>query len=83
MKHAQSLPLSSIRLTDGVPQRMQRLVREKVLPYQWEVLHDRVEGAANVQAAIEEAHQIFTVEADEDVPHEKYEEQCLDCKEVK
>ncbi len=46
MKHAQSLPLSSIRLTDGVPQRMQRLVREKVLPYQWEVLHDRVEGAA-------------------------------------
>jgi len=46
MKHAEPLPLSSIRLTDGILQRMQRLVKEKVLTYQWENLNDRVEGAA-------------------------------------
>ncbi len=46
MKHTEPLPLSSIRLTDGILQRMQRLIKEKVLTYQWETLNDRVEGAA-------------------------------------
>ncbi|MDR3050901.1 MAG: glycoside hydrolase family 127 protein [Oscillospiraceae bacterium] len=41
-----SLPLSSIQLTEGLPQRMQRLVKDQVLPYQWDVLHDRVTGVA-------------------------------------
>ncbi len=44
MKPMTSLPLTQIRLTDGLPQRMQRLVKQQVLPYQWEILHDRVEG---------------------------------------
>ena len=46
MKRLNSLPLKDIRLTEGLASRMQRLVRDTVLPYQWEILHDRVEGAA-------------------------------------
>ncbi len=37
-----ALPLHDVRLTDGFLSRMQRLVKEQVLSYQWEVLHDRV-----------------------------------------
>ncbi len=46
MKYLEALPLKCVRLTDGIPQRMQKLVKEKVLSYQWEALHDRVEDAA-------------------------------------
>lgn len=46
MKQLTPLPLSSVHLTEGLASRMQRLVRDAVLPYQWETLHDRVEGAA-------------------------------------
>ncbi len=46
MKRLTPLPLGSIRLTEGLASRMQQLVRDTVLPYQWEILHDRVEGAA-------------------------------------
>ena len=46
MKKLTPLPLGSIRLTEGLASRMQQLVRDTVLPYQWEILHDRVEGAA-------------------------------------
>jgi DUF1680 family protein len=46
MEFFEALPLKSVRLTDGIPQKMQKLVKEKVLTYQWDVLHDRVEGAA-------------------------------------
>ena len=46
MKHAKALPLSSVSLTDGMLQGMQKLVKSKVLSYQWKALHDQVEGAA-------------------------------------
>jgi DUF1680 family protein len=46
MNYFEALPLKCVRLTDGIPQRMQMLVKEKVLTYQWEALHDRVKGAA-------------------------------------
>ncbi len=42
----EALPLSGVRLTDGLLHGMQRLVKERVLPYQWRTLHDEVEGAA-------------------------------------
>ena len=45
MKKLTPLPLDNIRLTEGLASRMQHLVRDTVLPYQWEILHDRVEGA--------------------------------------
>ena len=45
MKHQQPISLGSIRFSDGLISRMQRLVHDTVLPYQWEVLHDRVAGA--------------------------------------
>ncbi len=40
------LPLSGIQMTEGLLRRMQRLVKDQVLPYQWNALHDRVAGAA-------------------------------------
>ncbi len=46
MNYYEALPLKCVRLTDGIPQRMQKLVKEKVLSYQWEALHDRVKDAA-------------------------------------
>ncbi len=46
MMHVKTLPLRSIHVSDGILQEMQKLVKEKVLTYQWEALHDRVEGAA-------------------------------------
>ena len=42
----------------------------------------RVDEAATPEAAIEEAHQLFTVCPDEGDEPEKYDEQCVDCKEV-
>ncbi|MEG1890658.1 MAG: glycoside hydrolase family 127 protein [Clostridia bacterium] len=39
------LPLSSVTVTDLFWSQVQRLVREVVLPFQWEVLNDRVPGA--------------------------------------
>lgn len=46
MNYFEALPLKCVKLTDGILQRMQKLVKEKVLSYQWEALHDRVKGAA-------------------------------------
>ncbi|MCE5342092.1 MAG: glycoside hydrolase family 127 protein [Eubacteriales bacterium] len=46
MKQITPLPLRCVRFTDGLPQRMQQLVKEKVIPYQWDTLHDRVSGVA-------------------------------------
>ncbi len=40
------LPLSAVRLTDALWKRENELVRREVIPYQWEALNDRVEGAA-------------------------------------
>ncbi len=42
MQISPSLPLQDMHFTEGLLQRMQRLVKEQVLPYQWEVLHDRL-----------------------------------------
>lgn len=40
------LDLKQIQVTDAFWHREQELVRTQVLPYQWEALNDRVEGAA-------------------------------------
>ena len=46
MSQINPLSLGNIEITDGMLYQLQTLVREKVLPYQWEALHDRVEEAA-------------------------------------
>ncbi len=40
------LPLRQVRVTDPFWQRETQLVRDAVIPYQWEALNDRVAGAA-------------------------------------
>ncbi|HWT76999.1 MAG TPA: beta-L-arabinofuranosidase domain-containing protein [Mobilitalea sp.] len=40
-----TLKLSSIRITDSLFGSYSRLVAEKIIPYQWEILNDRVEDA--------------------------------------
>ena len=40
------LPLRQVRVTDPFWQRETQLVRDAVIPYQWEALNDRVPGAA-------------------------------------
>ena len=40
------LPLCKIQITDAFWKREHELIRHAVLPYQWEALNDRVEGAA-------------------------------------
>ncbi len=53
------IDLKQVKVTDDFWKRTQELVRSEVLPYQWEALHDRIEGAApswcihNFQAAAE------------------------------
>lgn len=39
-----SPPCGQVRLTGGFWKQYQQLIREKTMPYQWEVLNDRVEG---------------------------------------
>ena len=40
------LDLRAVRVTDGFWRERQETVRREVIPYQWEALNDRVEGAA-------------------------------------
>lgn len=40
------LPLNRVRITDAFWQREMNLVRQVVIPYQWEALNDRIPGAA-------------------------------------
>ena len=40
------LDLSGIRITDEFWKKEIELVRSEVIPYQWEAINDRVEGAA-------------------------------------
>lgn len=44
-KRLESLPLGNIRIRDRFWDRYTGLVTEKILPYQWDILNDRVEGA--------------------------------------
>lgn len=48
MKEQRSTPISlrNIQITDAFWKRELELVRKEVIPYQWEALNDRVEGAA-------------------------------------
>ena len=39
------LPLSQVRITDSFWQREIDLVRDTVIPYQWDALNDRIPGA--------------------------------------
>ena len=54
---AAPLPGADYRVTDGFASRLRALALDKVIPYQWEALNDRVEGAersgcvANFRAA--------------------------------
>jgi len=41
----QSLPLSAIKINDSYWDRYIKLIPQKVIPYQWEVLNDRQDGA--------------------------------------
>ncbi|SDX31642.1 hypothetical protein SAMN05518855_101214 [Paenibacillus sp. CF384] len=45
MNRSRPLPLSSVRIQDSFWSEYIRLVREVVVPYQWEALNDRVPGA--------------------------------------
>ena len=46
MKHTPKTPsLKGIRITDALFGRYARMVAEQLIPYQWEALNDRVEGA--------------------------------------
>lgn len=40
------LSLTAVKITDGFWKNEMELVRKEVIPYQWEALNDRVEGAA-------------------------------------
>ena len=40
------LNLKNVKITDGFWHAAQETVRREVIPYQWEALNDRVEGAA-------------------------------------
>ena len=44
-KFTHPLPLKSVRVSDGFWGGYQRLVLDRVIPYQWEALNDRVPGA--------------------------------------
>lgn len=58
-------PLAEVRLGAGVLGERARLVRDVVLPYQWEALNDRIPGAersgcmANLRIAAGEAQGTF------------------------
>lgn len=43
--HTKPAKLNEIQITDGFWSYYQKLLREVVLPYQWDALHDNVEGA--------------------------------------
>ncbi len=45
MNYPSALPLGQVRFTRGFLAERARLVREVVIPYQWEALNDRVAGA--------------------------------------
>lgn len=45
-RFSRPVDLKQIQITDEFWQREQELVRTEVIPYQWEALNDRVEGAA-------------------------------------
>lgn len=40
------LPVSAVQVDDPFWGRVMELVRTKVIPYQWEALNDRIEGAS-------------------------------------
>jgi DUF1680 family protein len=45
MSHPTSLPLAKVRLDEGFLAERARLVRDTVIPWQWEALNDRIPGA--------------------------------------
>lgn len=46
MQHSRPLPLRDIRIIDPFWAREMKLVREAVIPYQWDALNDRIPDAA-------------------------------------
>lgn len=49
-RHSKALPLSTVNVRDAFWSRYVGLVHEKVIPYQWEALNDRVPGAEKSHA---------------------------------
>ena len=45
-KFTQNVPMEQVRVTDSFWSSFMETVRTKLIPYQWEALNDRVEGAA-------------------------------------
>ena len=45
-RFTKAMALKDIQITDGFFQKLMETVRTEVIPYQWEALNDRVEGAA-------------------------------------
>ena len=45
MKENRPLDLRAVQISDGFWKREMELVRQELIPYQWEALNDRVEGA--------------------------------------
>ena len=46
MINAKTLPMCAVRVTDRFWNREMDLVRDAVIPYQWDALNDRIPGAA-------------------------------------
>ena len=46
MLYSRPMSLREIQITDDFWKEEMELVRKEVIPYQWEALNDRVEGAA-------------------------------------
>ena len=44
-RESKPLALGAIQITDGIWKRERALVRREIIPYQWNALNDRVEGA--------------------------------------
>lgn len=40
-----SLPLKDIKINDNFWTKYTKLVKDVIIPYQWDILNDRVEGA--------------------------------------
>ena len=70
-KFSKPVDLNRITITDGFWMGKQELVRTEVIPYQWDALNDRVEGAApsycmhNFRAAAKLNERIRNNEADD------------------
>src|SRR4051794_12496407 len=43
--HSKPIPLKQVTITDSYWSAYQKLIQDTVIPYQWEALNDRIQGA--------------------------------------